>query len=282
MARIRSIKPAFFLNEEVAALPFEWRLLFAGLWTQADRAGRLEDRPLRLKAALFPYDNLDIEEGLTALAAARLIVRYTVGDKRLIAVPTWDKHQQPHVREAASELPGPGEHVLSTVPASGQHPRSGSGSGKGADPDPEGSSTRLLAAAEPVEDSPVLLTFPTVGTDGSEWRLRRCQVDEWQGLFPALDVLAEMRKALAWVMAHRDRRKTSKGMPKFLAGWLTRATDRPQGQRQPSAPAAHRPATRASASGDWWEECQRLHCGTCQKRWDHGMRMQAERAEAAS
>ena len=27
-----------------------------GLWTQADREGRLEDRPMRLKASLFPYD----------------------------------------------------------------------------------------------------------------------------------------------------------------------------------------------------------------------------------
>lgn len=73
---------------------------------------------------------------------------------------------------------------------------------------------------------PVLLAFPTVGTDGPEWRLRRVQVQEWQQAFPGLDVLAECRKALAWINANTGRRKTVRGMPKFLVAWLTRATDR--------------------------------------------------------
>ena len=70
MARIRTIKPDFFTNEQVAALPYEWRLLFVGVWTQADREGRLEDRPMRLKAALFPYDSIDVDAGLTQLAGS--------------------------------------------------------------------------------------------------------------------------------------------------------------------------------------------------------------------
>lgn len=107
MARIRTIKPGFFLNEDVAALPFEWRLLFVGLWTQADRAGRLEDRPARLKAVLFPYDDLDVNAGLGCLANAKLITRYDRNGCSYIAIPTWDKHQQPHVREAESEYPAP-------------------------------------------------------------------------------------------------------------------------------------------------------------------------------
>lgn len=235
MARIRSIKPAFFLNEEVAALPFEWRLLFIGIWTQADRAGRLEDRPLRLKAALFPYDSIDIEAGLQRLASAGLIVRYQVGDKRLIAVPTWEKHQQPHVREADSELPAP-EHVLSTVPAPGQH--TGSGSGKGADLDLENSP----AALAPTE--PPLLVFPTIGSEGHEWPLSAEQVAEWQGLFPGLDILAEARKALAWVGADKGRRKTFRGMPKFLVNWFNRAVDR-SGNRGAAAPI---PFTKAAGN----------------------------------
>lgn len=116
MARIRTIKPMFFLNEQVAALPFEWRLLFIGLWTQADREGRLEDRPARLKASLFPYDNLDIADGLGSLQRAGLILRYVVGGTALISIPTWKKHQQPHIREANSEFPPPDhEHQTSTV-----------------------------------------------------------------------------------------------------------------------------------------------------------------------
>jgi hypothetical protein len=122
MARIRTIKPAFFLNEQVAGLPYQWRLLFVGLWTQADREGRLEDRPLRLKAALFPYDDLDINDGLESLHRVGLITRYERGNVRVIGIPTWLKHQQPHIREAISELPGPDP---STEQARDEPPRKG-------------------------------------------------------------------------------------------------------------------------------------------------------------
>lgn len=107
MARIRSIKPGFFLNEDLASLPFQWRLLFVGLWTQADREGRLEDRPLRLKASLFPYDDLNIDDGLGCLANAGLIIRYERDTQKLIAIPTWTRHQMPHRMEPPSELLGP-------------------------------------------------------------------------------------------------------------------------------------------------------------------------------
>lgn len=129
MARIRTIKPKFFTNEDLAALPFEWRLLFIGLWTQADRDGRLEDRPKRLKAELFPYDDLDVNAGLGCLTNAGFLTRYDVNGLRLIAINTWHKHQQPHVKEADSELPPPPdrEHRASTLLA----PQEGKGTDQG-------------------------------------------------------------------------------------------------------------------------------------------------------
>lgn len=50
MARARNIKPAFFMNDELAEIDPLGRLLFIGLWTIADREGRLEDRPARHKS----------------------------------------------------------------------------------------------------------------------------------------------------------------------------------------------------------------------------------------
>lgn len=76
MARIRTVKPSFFLNEEIAALPMATRLLFIGLWTQADREGKLEDRPKRLKAEIFPYDSVDVDKTLSCLQSAGFIERY--------------------------------------------------------------------------------------------------------------------------------------------------------------------------------------------------------------
>lgn len=105
MARIRSIKPELFLNDELAALPPITRLLFIGLWTQADREGRMHDRPVRLKASLLPYDRANVDAMLDALADAGFIVRYQDGDERYIQVVNFERHQVPNIKERESEIP---------------------------------------------------------------------------------------------------------------------------------------------------------------------------------
>jgi hypothetical protein len=108
MSRIRYIKPGFFQDEDLAdCQPFA-RLLFAGLWTIADREGRLEDRPRRIRATLFPYDpDLDVDALLDELHNLNLIVRYEYGENQLICIPGWERHQKPHPREAPSIYPPP-------------------------------------------------------------------------------------------------------------------------------------------------------------------------------
>jgi len=115
MARARNIKPGFFHNADLVELPFEARLLFIGLWTLADRAGRLEDRPRQIKMALFPADAVDVEACLDGLQRWGFVKRYEVGGKRLIQVVNFTKHQNPHRDEKASELPP--EHDANTVQA---------------------------------------------------------------------------------------------------------------------------------------------------------------------
>lgn len=103
--RLRTIKPGFFKNEDLAALPPLARLLYAGLWCMADREGRLEDRPKRIKVELLPYDSADVNKLLDALAQADFIVRYSSGAERYIEIPAFLLHQNPHVKEAISRIP---------------------------------------------------------------------------------------------------------------------------------------------------------------------------------
>ena len=113
---IRYIKPDFFLNEELAKHDPLGRILFAGLWTLADRAGRLEDRPGKIKIQVLPFDAADVNELLNRLAADRFIIRYAVSEKRFIQVVNFAKHQRPHPKEATSQLPPPPERYnLSTA-----------------------------------------------------------------------------------------------------------------------------------------------------------------------
>ncbi|WP_246185579.1 hypothetical protein [Pandoraea iniqua] len=85
-----------------------YTLLFEGLWLLADREGRLEDRPLRIKAEIFPYrEGLDIESMLNWLVAQGFITRYTSGGVKCVFIVEFKKHQNPHKNEPESSLPSP-------------------------------------------------------------------------------------------------------------------------------------------------------------------------------
>lgn len=105
MARARNIKPAFFTNDDLVEMPFETRLLFIGLWTVADREGRLVDRPKKIKMEIFPSDDVDCEASLKLLDDAGFIARYEFGKHRVIEIINFCKHQSPHSTEKDSALP---------------------------------------------------------------------------------------------------------------------------------------------------------------------------------
>src|SRR5882672_33832 len=96
MPRSRNIKPGFFVNDELTELPPLARLLFAGLWCVADRAGRLLDRPKRIKLEVLPADDCDVDSMLWQLQAHGFIVRYEADGANLIEICNWAKHQRPH------------------------------------------------------------------------------------------------------------------------------------------------------------------------------------------
>lgn len=135
MARTRSIKPGFFENDILGDLPALTRLLFIGLWCIADREGRLEDRPRRIKKMLLGYDDVDSDEVdrmLQSLHDTGFIYRYSIGGERYIQVVNFSKHQNPHIKEKPSEIPPPpnfepadtlygGENQESTIQAPDLH-----------------------------------------------------------------------------------------------------------------------------------------------------------------
>ena len=105
MARARNIKPSFFKNELLAEMDAFDRLLFIGLWCLADREGRIEDRPKRIKMELFPCDAYDVNAGLDQLTRHGFLRRYQAGDAAVVSIVNFHKHQTPHGTEKDSELP---------------------------------------------------------------------------------------------------------------------------------------------------------------------------------
>jgi len=120
MARARNIKPSLFKNELLGEADPLLTILFQGLWCLADKEGRLEDRPRRIKVEIFPYRELpDFNGYLTELARLGFIERYEVENQSIIQVINFVKHQSPHKTEKPSELPAKpsGARVTYTGPS---------------------------------------------------------------------------------------------------------------------------------------------------------------------
>jgi hypothetical protein len=105
MARIRMIKPEFFDDPDIAALSLAARLCFIGLWTEADKAGRLVENLPRLKVRIFPYDNIEMPALLQELHRKGLVYRYAASNGQgLIWIRSFTKHQRPHPKEPDSVI----------------------------------------------------------------------------------------------------------------------------------------------------------------------------------
>jgi len=109
--RSRILKPGFFKNEGLGLLGPYAQLLFEGLWCLADRQGKLEDRPARIKAEIFPYyePSPPVDELLNSLFKSEemFIERYMVDGVKYIKIWNFSNHQYPNSKETESKIPDP-------------------------------------------------------------------------------------------------------------------------------------------------------------------------------
>lgn len=97
MARIRSIKPEFWVSEQVVNCAVDTRLFFIGLWNFADDGGVIPYSVRGLKMAIFPGDTFDddaIRRMIDELSANALILVFEESGTKYIHVTGWDKHQR--------------------------------------------------------------------------------------------------------------------------------------------------------------------------------------------
>ena len=51
-------------------------------------------------------------------------------------------------------------------------------------------------------------------------------ISHWRELYPSVDVLQQLRNMAGWLESNPDRRKTKRGIKRFITGWLSREQDR--------------------------------------------------------
>ena len=61
--------------------------------------------------------------------------------------------------------------------------------------------------------------------DKSEYPISAGAVPEWAELYPAVDVIQQLRNMRGWLIANPKRRKTQAGIMRFITSWLSREQD---------------------------------------------------------
>lgn len=216
MANMRFIYPSFFDNEDIATLmPIE-RCLYLGLWCYADKEGRLEDKPVRMKKTILGYDNVTAQEVdgfLNHIEKAGFIIRYIEEDKHYIQIKNFSKYQPVREDEPASIIPAP----------------------KGYKP-PKPVYTMELTKyvkSTPVKHFHTEEEVPYVELalrDGTTFPVYNSFIIELTNAYPGVNVPQELKKMDVWLKTNKSKRKTRTGIERFVNGWLNRTTPDPSYQ----------------------------------------------------
>lgn len=226
MPRIRTIKPSFFKDDDLADHQPLTRILFEGLWCLADGHGRLEDRPRYIKVEALPYDDCDVDKMLQALHDTDFIIRYEVQGQKFIQIPNFRKHQRITGKEA--ETPSLIPEYQRGNNGETSNVQEGNGKeGNGKEGNGVKDSAELPQAVAPAPADPVVLTFPTKGKMKT-WDLTQTKLDGYVRDYQGIGVIEQFKRALRWCDENPAKQKTAKGMASFLTRWLNRVADSPK------------------------------------------------------
>jgi predicted phage replisome organizer len=85
---------------------------------------------------------------------------------------------------------------------------------------------------EPSEPAVISLTL----NDKSQFPVTETDIRNWQELYPAVNILQELRNMKGWLDANPAKRKTKAGIRRFINGWLSREQDKYHPDAVPAQP----------------------------------------------
>lgn len=98
MARKRIIDPDFWLDDTLANLSLPARMFYIGTWNFSDDYGVIENNPVKLKAQIFPYDDIKIEPLVKELVTTHRLLPFQAEDKQWFYIKNflkWQKVEKP-------------------------------------------------------------------------------------------------------------------------------------------------------------------------------------------
>lgn len=84
--------------------------------------------------------------------------------------------------------------------------------------------------------APPVITLPL--NDNTDYRITQDEVDHWKELYPAVDVMMELRKMKGWCEGNPAKRKTRRGIMRFVNAWLAKEQDRGGSRKASQSPVS--------------------------------------------
>lgn len=208
----RLLKESICRSEEIDSLSWLEEVLFYRLIVSCDDFGRFDARTKIIKGHCFPLKDItekDIDKALYKLSSVGLIRVYEAQGRPILQLVTWERHQT--VRAKKSKYPSYDENCKQMY-SDDCNDTIKHESGKD-------------MCYEPTEpDQPPVITLQL--NTGEEYPITREDVDRWSELYPAVDIMQELRKMKGWCMDNPKKRKTKNGIKRFIGSWLSKEQDK--------------------------------------------------------
>ena len=208
----RILKESICRSEEIDSLSWFEEVLFYRLIVTCDDYGRYDGRAKVIKGTCFPLKDItekDIDKALSKLSAVGLVKIYEIQEKPYLQLITWGEHQR--IRNQKSKYPeyDPECDISLTIDSKRQQEQANDSNYE----------QNQSAQAEP----PVITLLLNTG---EEYGISESNVYEWSELYPAVDVMQCLRNMKGWLMANKSKRKTIRGLNKFIIKWLQNEQDK--------------------------------------------------------
>lgn len=221
----RILKESICRSDEIDSLSWFQEVLFYRLIVNCDDYGRYDARLKIVKNTCFPLKDVtekDVENALKKLSAVGLVRVYEAQGRPTLQLVTWEQHQ--NVRAKKSKYPAYDNTCIQMYSNASKCSRNPIQSESRSESESEFNSNACSEQTAPEASGPPVITLQL--NTGEEYGISQKDVSEWSNLYPAVDVMQCLRNMKGWLQSNPARRKTAKGIKRFITTWLQKEQDK--------------------------------------------------------
>ncbi len=219
----RIIKESICTSDTIDKLTWFEEVFFYRLIVNCDDYGRCDARPAILKAKLFPLKSVtdkQVKDTLDKLSTVGIALVYEHDHKPFLQLKTWNDHQR--IRAKVSRYPSPGGKNMACdddLPSCDSHMKTDESEIQ-YNFNSIQSETNLREHVQKNGDQDVEISL--LLNDGKEFLITKDKANELKELYPSVDVMQSLRNMKGWLISNPRKRKTARGIMRFVNAWLVR------------------------------------------------------------